>query len=840
VVDRTFAENLPLNGRSFQSLIMLAPGVALSPGGGNSGQFSVNGSRASSNSFSVDGVSANIYAQPSGSGGNSTSGNLPGFTVSGTTQSLVSVDALQEFRIDTSTYSAEYGRQPGGQVIIVTRSGTNQIHGTAFEYFRNNDLDANNWFADAAGKPKAPERQNDFGGVLGGPVFIPHVYNGRNRTFFFFSYEGLRLRLPQFNLSDVPTLAFRQQAPAALQPYLNAFPLPNGRDLGNGLAELNSSYSDPSGLNATSVRIDHTVNDRLTIFGRFSDAPSEKHMKRPDETLSINQHYANNTRTLTFGATATITPRLVNDARFNYSDNGSRFNSPLDNFGGAVPQTNSTLLPSVFDNVSNQLSFKLNFTGLTQPAAPYLFVSENQISDEHQINVVEHLSYIQGKHQFKFGFDYRRTTPISNTNPPYQLITTFSTAQQVIAGVAPNATVTAYAPQYPIFLNFSAFADDTWKVSRNLTVNLGLRWDVNPPPTERDGKDGLAVNEVTNLAAMQVLPLGTSMWKTPYKNFGPRLGAAYHLFRTPGRETVLRGGFGVFYDTGNDQASQSVAGAYPYTSSIVLTNVVFPLDPAQIGPAPLPYLAGITPPYPLLFAFDPHLKLPYTLQWNIAVEQSFGKSQSLTVSYVGAAGRSLLQENQLSIGNINPNFTTVDLTKNLASSDYDALQAQLQRRMSRGLQALISYTWSHALDDDSASSTRRLAARGNAVFDTRQVLGAAATYAIPRVGNNWFERGFLSGWSLDNNLHIQTALPVDLVASTLTNPLDGSLVNVRPDAILGVPQYLSDPHVPGGTRINGAAFSIPAAGQSGTLGRNQLRGLGAWEVDTALRREFHP
>lgn len=838
VVDRQFAENLPLNGRSFQSLIMLAPGVVLAPGNNSSGQFSVNGSRASGNAFSVDGVSANIYAQPANSGGNTTSGNLPGFSVMGTTQSLVSVDAMQEFRIDTSTYAAEYGRQPGGQVIIVTRSGTNQLHGSAFEYFRNDALDANNWFADATAQRKAPERQNDFGGVLGGPVFIPHVYNGRNRTFFFFSYEGLQLRLPQFNVTNVPTVAFRQAVPAFMQPYLNSFPLPNGRDLGNGLAELNSTYSDPSSLEAISIRVDHTVNNRLTIFGRFSHAPSESYQKRPDETLSIDQFRHLNTQTATLGATVTVTPRLVNEARFNYSSNGSLFHSPLDNFGGAVPQTTDTLLPSVFDNVCNQLSFKLNFTGLTQAAGPYLFVSGCQISDQHQINVVDHLSYNKGAHLVKFGLDYRRTTPVSNTNPPYQLITTFTTEQQVIAGLAPNGTVTAYSPQNPIYLNVSAFADDTWKVSRRLTLNLGLRWDINPPPTERDGKDGLAVNEVTNLAAMQLEPLGTKMWKTPYKNFGPRLGAAYRLFQTGGQETVLRAGFGVFFDTGNDQSSVSLAGAYPYTSSIVLTNVAFPLSPAQISPLPLPYLAGMTAPYPTLYAFDPNMKLPYTLQWNLALQQSLGRSQTLTVSYVGSAGRNLVQEDQVSIGNINPNFTTVNLTRNMATSDYDALQAQFQRRLSHGLQTLVSYTWSHALDDDSASKTQRLAVRGNALFDTRQVFAAAATYDIPGAVSNRFERHLLSGWSLDSSIHAQSALPVDLIASTLTDPLDGSLVNVRPNVVLGVPLYLSDPHVPGGKKINGAAFSIPPAGQSGTLGRNQLRGLGAWQVDAALRRQF--
>jgi hypothetical protein len=266
--------------------------------------------------------------------------------------------------------------------------------------------------------------------------------------------------------------------------------------------------------------------------------------------------------------------------------------------------------------------------------------------------------------------------------------------------------------------------------------------------------------------------------------------------------------------------------------------VVFPLNPTQIAPAPLPYLAGINPPYPNLYAFDPNLKLPYTWQWNVAVEQSIGRSQSLTVSYVGSAGRKLLQEGQLSIGNVNPNFTTVNLTRNLASSDYDSLQTQFQRRLSGGFQALVSYTWSHALDNDSASGTLRLAQRGNAVFDTRHVLSAAVTYDMPSVAGNRLERSLLSGWSLDSSIHAQTPLPVDLVAATLINPLDGSLVNVRPNIVPGVPLYLSDPNVPGGKKIDRDAFSIPPAGQSGSLGRNQLRGLGAWQVDTALRRQF--
>ena len=238
VVDRQFVENMPMNGRSFQTLIELTPGV-VPTGSAGGGAFAVDGQRVDSNSFYVDGVSANFGSSATGSSVNGigtsyASGTTPGLAGQGTTQTLASVDAMEEFRVQTSTYSAEYGRQPGGQISIVTRSGTNSYHGTLFDYLRNTIFDANNWFSNFNRQPRPPEHQNDFGGVLGGPIRIPGLYNGKDRTFFFFSYEGLRLDLPTFNLSNVPTPTLRQSAPASLQPILNAFPLPNGMDLEMG------------------------------------------------------------------------------------------------------------------------------------------------------------------------------------------------------------------------------------------------------------------------------------------------------------------------------------------------------------------------------------------------------------------------------------------------------------------------------------------------------------------------------------------------------------------------------------------------------------------------------
>ena len=241
VIDRKFVENIPLNGRSFQDLISLTPGIVTqSPQTttatvGTAGDFSVNGQRTESNYYTVDGVAANISAgNGGGTAGPSTGGALSGSTALGTTQTLLSVDALQEFRVQSSTYSAAYGRSPGGQFSLVSRSGTNVIQGAVFDYLRNDFFDANDWFNDHYGKPIPALRQNDFGGSVGGPIWIPGAYNGRNRSFFFASYEGLRLTQPtEASIQYVPDLALRQQAVAAVQPILDAFPLPNGFDYGS-------------------------------------------------------------------------------------------------------------------------------------------------------------------------------------------------------------------------------------------------------------------------------------------------------------------------------------------------------------------------------------------------------------------------------------------------------------------------------------------------------------------------------------------------------------------------------------------------------------------------------
>jgi len=310
VVDRNFVENLPLNGRSFQTLINLTPGAVLAPATGTDpGQFSVNGQRTSTNYFTIDGVSANIGVAPTGGLLQGASGTSAGFGVTGGTNNLVSEDALQEFRIQTSTYAPEFGRTPGAQISVVTRAGTNQFHGDVFEFLRNDKLDANDWFGNYFGVPRPAERINDFGGVLGGPIV-------KDRTFFFFSYEGQRLRLPEIGNTLVPSVCARQQAPSNLQPYLNAYPLPNDQNAADCAAAPDAplpfvtGISNRSTLNATSLRLDQVINRHWLLFARYNYSPTSA-LQRGGVTSSLNTLFATQIRTQTgtLGSTWSINPR---------------------------------------------------------------------------------------------------------------------------------------------------------------------------------------------------------------------------------------------------------------------------------------------------------------------------------------------------------------------------------------------------------------------------------------------------------------------------------------------------------------------------------------------------
>jgi hypothetical protein len=382
----------------------------------------------------------------------------------------------------------------------------------------------------------------------------------------------------------------------------------------------------------------------------------------------------------------------------------------------------------------------------------------------------------------------------------------------------------------PRFVNFSAFAQDTWRISPRLTLTYGLRWEVNPAPRGADGADAYTALGIDNPATITLAPQGTPLYNTRYLNFAPRFGVAYMLQQGSGRETVLRGGVGIFYDMGNAQSTLGFT-LPPFSSGFLLPppmNVPFPISEAAAQPPAFP-----NPPFSVVAAFDPDLRLPRTYQWNVAVEQSLGAAQTVSASYVAALGRELISMRRLV--NPNPRFSSVQIVRNEAGSDYHALQLQFQRRLSRGLQALASYTWSHSLDDASSDASAGLD-HASSDFDLRHSFSAATTYDIP-APRSAFPRAVFGNWSIDAILRTQSATPVDLIARSLVN-LFGETVNVRPDLITGRPLYLSDPKAPGGKVFNRAAFAIPPVGRQGTLGRNVTRGFPLNQTDFSLRRRF--
>ena len=853
VVDQKFVANMPLNGRSLQDLMTLAPGVATvvsnNSGGANgpgiAGSITVNGQRTEANYFTVDGASANLGTNAStfGLGAVGWTGATPATTVLGTTQSMVSVDALQEFRASTSTYSAEYGRTPGGQFAFTTRSGANAWHGSLYDYVRNEAFDANNWFLDETSQPKEKERQNDFGGTLGGPIIIPGLYNGKDKTFFFFSYEGLRLWTPQgFQRNAVPDLTLRQTAPAALQPVLNAMPLPNaGEDgLNDGLAFYNVGVSYPSSIDAISARIDHSIGSKFKIFGRYANTPSATSFLQQ----AFNGSTVGNYRLVTLGTTAIISPRQTNELRFNFTQNDAAYKNTSTDRGGAAPFDLASLpgpygkpFPESGSRLYIQLAYGACFTQRVQ--CPVLWL-ENDSNTQKQYNLTDTYTWAVNRHTLKFGIDWLR---LSTYALPYTVdeAMAFFSEGSVLANTADFASSAPLSSAEPVYKNFSAFAEDEWKVAPRLSLSLGLRWDVNPPPINARGPSPYTVDQITNLATTKLAPEGTPLWRTDWHGFAPRFGMAYQLRQTPGHETVIRGGVGMFYDTGNLLGSQGFTGI-GLNSFVQYQGASFPFTPAQLQVPP----ASVAPPYNnLIYAFDPALRLPHTLQWNVAVEQVLGRDNALTVSYVGSAGRRLLTTLDYAPESLgNPNFNAnvctgcLLITKNDATSDYDALQVNFQRHLSRGLQVLASYTWSHSIDTATSNFELSELERGSSDFDIRHNFQAALIYDIPGSYSNPVLSGILRHWGLDTRISVRSGSPVDIVGTQALDPLTNTYLNYHPDIVPGQPLYIYGSQYPGGRILNYNAYQALPPGIEGDSGRNSAEGFGAWQLNLALRRDF--
>ncbi len=797
-VYREDIQRLPLNGRGILGLLELSPGTNVTPATrGEAGQFTANGQRPNANYFTVDGASANNGVTAGGLPAQASGGVLPAMSAFGSLDSLLPVEALDEFRVQTANSVNEPGRLPGASVALTSRSGSNEFHGSAVYRVRHEWLAANDWFANSSGVGRGPLRLHDVAPSLGGPI-------RRDRTFFFASYQHMSLRSSYVFRQPVPTDATRAAAPDWVQPALDLYPHANGLSLGNGLALWNGRNIRPSELNTGTVRIDHAISSRATLFGRYNDSPSSNEFGS-SEINRLDLRF----QSLTVGFNIRPGARWTIDIRANESQTEAQSSwqkpdGPI--LSGCDLEPLTSYLFSGAASCNALVRFLIGGVG-------QVVTGREGTRRQRQFQVVESTAWRTGAHTFRLGVDYRRMTPIRRD------------AMGVLSAIADD--ITALADKKTLWLGsspainastnvteLSLWAQDTWQISPRLTATLGLRWEINPSP-EPEGK-----TQFFDPATGSVLAYHRPLWPLVYTNLAPRLGAAWRV-RKSGR-TVLRAGGGIFYDSSLSIATDLINGG--------------PLSLTQFTNGRFGIVTSL-----LSYAFSPRLLLPRMGEWNLTLDQALGARDVLSVSYAGSIGHRLLRREIGGLGNtVTAQFA---LTTNHGASTYQGFQAQYRRKLPQGLQALVSYSWAHALDNDSSDAflvwtgAGSPAARDHASsdFDLRHTATAALTYEFPE-GRAGMGR-WLGGWAIDSMARVRSGFPISVQANEQYQGV--ALANAfRPNQILKQPIWIDDASAPAGRRLNAAAFQAAPAGVQGTLGRNSIAGFGMGQVDLAIRREF--
>ncbi|HTB12304.1 MAG TPA: carboxypeptidase regulatory-like domain-containing protein [Bryobacteraceae bacterium] len=847
-IGQNFFQDLPIDGRNAETLVLMAPGISTAAGGLGDGGINANGLRSNTNYYTLDGVSLNtsVGAGPGARGGGGGFGGFGGGVAgptpaAGGATELIDIDAMQEMNIQTASIAPEFGRSPGAQIAMTSRGGTSDFHGSLYYYFRNQRLDGDDWFANSLGLGRGKERENRPGGTVGGPVI-------KGKTFFFAQFDQLSVSAPFTIIANVPSATTRQTTSAPLQPFLNAFPIANGVQLTDGAAQYQAVVSNPAFSQSASLRLDQIISAKTTFFVRFALSPSSTE-RRGSETVSPNilTHQASHSDLVTAGLGHILPNGMVNDLRVNYSRSTASSYSIMDSYGGATPLTAAEVFPAGFNN--NTATFNLNMLGV----AGYSY-GGHSASEQQQFNVVDSITKVVGNHHEKAGIDVRRIL-VTTDRVPYSENVSFngiaSNAYSLTSGSALNAVVTASLPVvYPTYLNFSLYGQDTWRLTERTTVTYGIRWDVNPAPTAREGPKPFALSNNAVAGVTQNDPIYPTKWW----DLAPRFGLAYEMNTTPGFETMFRTGFGVFYDLGYGTTPGAFGGA-PYQSVTTISQAQFPLLPIYLGAPELPP----TRPYGQITTAALGLVTPRIYQWNATIEQHFGSGSVLSLGYAATRGQNLLRVQ--TSPEYSDAFDIVSQATNGATSSYNGMQMQFRKRLSDRLQMQLSYTWSHSIDtasnDGGGGGFANLyggGQKGSSDYDIRQNLSLSGSYRLPAPGG--ILGAPLRHWYLDWVETARTGLPFDLqtissnsgavsingtTVSTTTNPNGdynstvGLFAQVRPN-YNGLPVWIPNPNVPGGQELNVLAFNIVSGFEQGNLGRNVLRGFGEQQLDLGVRR----
>jgi hypothetical protein len=880
LVEEQAVKDLPLNGRSYDSLITLNPGTSsittrLRPTAANVGQgylFNVNGDRSNDNLFMVNGIEFT---------GASRIGPTPG----GASGQLLGVDAVREFNVESTTYGAEYGKRSGGQVNIVTQSGGNQFHGTAFEFARNAALDATDFITNAAGKTKPAFERNDFGAAAGGPI-------RKDKTFIFGNYEGYRQTLTQTQLAIVPDANARQGflpigpggslvnvgvAPGMV-PYFAMYPAANGPELGGGLAESFNNAAFPVREDFGNVRLDQHFSDKDSLSGAYTVDDGTKTTPFADpnsgSVLAIRQQVFSLQETHIFSANTINTFKVGFSRGAFYSDS-----FPLVPFSPSLSIVPGRPMGSV----------TVGGGGGSAEAASVSVFGNGDVNSHEYRNLYTYTDDVQiakGKHQFNFGLWFQRVQQDSAGVEAGYGSVTFLSLQDFLQGNAftlsggGNGDVVG-ARQWET----AAYAQDTIRATNTLTVTLGLRYEPTNGWHEIGGREQTSVLGPNGLLE-QVQPSGPLMYEitgpavmqnTSLKNVAPRLGLAWDIFGKG--KTVLHAGFGTYYDELDDRNFKITEG-YPIDVVGSFRDTTFPQQ-LPVLPAGSPLPAGSLLPSG---GWDPTARTPIVEQWSFSIQQQITPSTGLTVGYVGSHGYHFIDA-----GDTNPTYSVIcpaapcpagipagtqyfpsgaqsarlfpltgpaALWQDSGHNSYNALQVDLRQRLARGLNFRTNFTWEKSMDNQSFPVGGY---QGNCPNVYSQVLNPNADYSLSCADIPYrfsFDGGYalpigqgrallggargvtgklVSGWQLEGIITWQSGLPI--------SPLDG--FNNSRDGNTGTPDRPSwNPNFSGNLYphtlnewFNPNAFILAPAGTYGNVGRNVLEGPGLADADLSLVKQ---
>ena len=886
VIENKTVVTLPLNGRNYSQLVALMPGATPNQGSRATDGISLNGNRTFQNTYLIDGVDNNNY--------------ILGVDTNSTQALRPSVDAIQEFRVESANYSAEYGRSAGGIISLAIKSGTNEFHGSAFEFFRNDKLDANNFFSNRANLKRPPLRYNQFGGTFGGPIW-------RNHTFFFASYQGTRDKRARTSTTTVPTPEMVRGnfgsinifdpanvvAGARVQFTNNIIPDARIDPVGRKMAALYPAANQPGTVNnyvanvpvadladQLDIRGDHSFGASDTLFVRYSWS---------DREISQGSVFAPpgnggngfgdfpliqlpKAWSIAGGETHVFSSSVVNELRIGFTRNESDQISPAteslyDQFGiKGVPQT---------EGLTGLPTFTLtNFASLgDRTFAP----NPKRVG---VLQVTDNVSWTRGNHGIKFGGDMRFRNNFAGTSNIARGSFTFngqftsrvpgtgagSAIADLLLGLTSAAQLSTlltgdFRDQY-----YGLYVNDAWRVTPKLTLNLGLRYELQMPLYEvnnRMGNFDLNPGSPTFGKLVSATDGGSrerAFINVDTNNFAPRIGFSYEV----DPKTVVRGSIGVFYGgLGYQAIAQMGAVNLPFsvnitepsattaaTSNVILANGFPPnfLDPAR---AMNPVAVGVPEDFPLAEIY----------QWNLNVQREVWGQTVFSIAYVGSGSAFLRGYNDVNApppgpGAINPRrpfptFGAISLVSPFAHSTYHSMQLKAERRFSSGFSLLSSYTWSHTIDnsvdgEDTGNGAvnpqdprNTNAEKASSSIDLRHRWVTSVIYDLPFgrkdgwLSENAITRAIFGGWQLGGIFVAQSGFP--LSPTVVPNPAN-TTTTARPN-------LLRDPNLSSDERnldrwYDPTAFMTPAQFNFGNSARNVIRAPGLVNLDLLIARNF--